>query len=125
MGGPQRLTIDELGVFRPAKRSARHGVAPMGYLLSGKKVNPGESPARSPHVSSSTGFNSRSAGVRHIAVLSLKGGVGKTTTTSGLGATLASVHGDRVIAVDANPDLGTLAVRGRRENTSTVRDPWR
>src|SRR5205823_7418151 len=31
-----------------------------------------------------------------VAVLSLKGGVGKTTTTMGLGATLASLRGDRV-----------------------------
>lgn len=49
-----------------------------------------------------------------LAVLSLKGGVGKTTTTVGLGATLSSLRGDRVIALDANPDLGTLANRVRR-----------
>ena len=56
-----------------------------------------------------------------IAVLSLKGGVGKTTTTVGLGATFASVRGDRVIAVDANPDLGTLVHRAPRQTRSTVR----
>lgn len=120
--GPQRLTIDELGVFRPAKRPARRGWRRWVYLLSGKKVNPGESPAEIATRQLVERVQQPTRGVRHIAVLSLKGGVGKTTTTGGLGATFASVRGDRVIAVDANPDLGTLAMRGRRENTSTVRD---
>jgi MinD-like ATPase involved in chromosome partitioning or flagellar assembly len=57
-----------------------------------------------------------------IAVLSLKGGVGKTTTTVGLGATLASLRGDRIIAVDANPDRGTLSDKLRLETAATVRD---
>jgi MinD-like ATPase involved in chromosome partitioning or flagellar assembly len=57
-----------------------------------------------------------------IAVLSQKGGVGKTTTTVGLGATLAAIRGDRVVAMDAHPDFGTLAQRGPDETDSTVRD---
>lgn len=58
-----------------------------------------------------------------IAVLSIKGGVGKTTTTLGLGSALAMVRHDRVIAVDANPDRGTLAERVPDTSTqSTVRD---
>ncbi|MGA4690130.1 MULTISPECIES: MinD/ParA family ATP-binding protein [Rhodococcus] len=57
-----------------------------------------------------------------IAVLSLKGGVGKTTTTVGLGSTFASLRGDCVIAVDANPDFGTLGQRIPQQTTSTVRD---
>jgi MinD-like ATPase involved in chromosome partitioning or flagellar assembly len=63
------------------------------------------------------------AGGHHrVAVLSLKGGVGKTTVTVGLGATLASLRGDRVIAVDANPDRGTLSDKVRPETTATIRD---
>ncbi|MEK8172751.1 AAA family ATPase [Streptomyces sp. M19] len=50
-----------------------------------------------------------------IAVISLKGGVGKTTTTTALGATLATERQDKVIAIDANPDAGTLGRRVRRE----------
>ncbi len=61
-------------------------------------------------------------GISSIAVLSLKGGVGKTTTTVCLGSTIATMRGDRVIAVDANPDLGTLAQRGPDQTRSTVRD---
>ena len=63
-----------------------------------------------------------SGGHHRVAVLSLKGGVGKTTTTVGLGATLASLRGDRVIAVDANPDRGTLSDKLRLETSATVRD---
>ena len=61
-------------------------------------------------------------GHQRVAVLSLKGGVGKTTTAVGLGATLASLRGDRVIAVDANPDRGTLSDKLRLETAATVRD---
>jgi MinD-like ATPase involved in chromosome partitioning or flagellar assembly len=62
------------------------------------------------------------AGHHRVAVLSLKGGVGKTTTAVGLGATLASLRGDRIIAVDANPDRGTLCDKLRLETAATVRD---
>jgi CobQ/CobB/MinD/ParA nucleotide binding domain len=61
-------------------------------------------------------------GHHRVAVLSLKGGVGKTTTVMGLGSTLASLRGDRVIAVDANPDRGTLSDKLRLETAATVRD---
>jgi len=46
-----------------------------------------------------------------IAVVSPKGGVGKTTTSSLLGSLLAFLRRDRVIAVETNPDWGSL---GRR-----------
>ena len=46
-----------------------------------------------------------------VAVVSPKGGVGKTLITAILGALLAHLRRDRVIAVDANPDFGSL---GRR-----------
>jgi len=44
-----------------------------------------------------------------VAVVSPKGGVGKTTSTFVLGSTLASYLQLRVVAIDANPDFGTLA----------------
>ncbi len=63
------------------------------------------------------------AGGHHrVAVMSLKGGVGKTTTAVGLGATLATMRGDRVIAVDGNPDRGTLSDKVRLETSATIRD---
>jgi MinD-like ATPase involved in chromosome partitioning or flagellar assembly len=61
-------------------------------------------------------------GHQRVAVLSLKGGVGKTTATVGLGSTLASLRGDRVIAVDGNPDRGTLSDKVHLETAATIRD---
>ncbi|MGE0346617.1 MAG: AAA family ATPase [Gemmatimonadales bacterium] len=46
-----------------------------------------------------------------VTVASSKGGVGKTTTSALLGLTLAEHRGDRVVALDANPDAGNLAQR--------------
>ena len=61
-------------------------------------------------------------GARFVPVLSRKGGVGKTTVTTLLGMALADARDDRVIAVDANPDRGTLAERIARTSGKTIRD---
>lgn len=61
-------------------------------------------------------------GYRVIATISRKGGVGKTTTTLHLGHMFATHRGDRVVAVDGNPDAGSLGYRVRRETTATVTD---
>jgi len=61
-------------------------------------------------------------GSRRIVVISRKGGVGKTTTTLMLGHTFASFRGDRVVALDGNPDAGSLGYRVRRETSATVTD---
>lgn len=54
-------------------------------------------------------------GSRNTAVLSLKGGIGKTSTTVGVGMTLAQHRGDIPCAIDANPDSGDLAERALGE----------
>ncbi|RUR00832.1 MinD/ParA family ATP-binding protein [Labedella endophytica] len=61
-------------------------------------------------------------GARFVPVLTRKGGVGKTTVTTLMGMALADARDDRVIAVDANPDRGTLAERLTRRSEHTVRD---
>ena len=43
-----------------------------------------------------------------IAIVSPKGGVGKTTLTVLLGSLLARARRDRIVAVDTNPDFGSL-----------------
>jgi len=66
----------------------------------------------------STTFN---GDTRYVPILTRKGGVGKTTTTTLLGMALAQHREDRVIAIDANPDRGTLAERIPRETKNTIR----
>lgn len=61
-------------------------------------------------------------GTRFVPVLTRKGGVGKTTIASLLGMALSDVREDRVIAIDANPDRGTLAERVSTTTEHTVRD---
>jgi putative peptide zinc metalloprotease protein len=59
-------------------------------------------------------------GCRKIVFISRKGGVGKTSTCLLAGHTFASHRGDRVVALDGNPDAGTLGHRVRRETAATV-----
>lgn len=61
-------------------------------------------------------------GARFVPVISRKGGVGATTVTTLLGMALADVRDDRVLAVDAHPDRGTLAERVTEPSTASVRD---
>jgi MinD-like ATPase involved in chromosome partitioning or flagellar assembly len=61
-------------------------------------------------------------GARFVPVISRKGGVGATTVTTLLGMALAEVRDDRVLAVDAHPDRGTLAERVTEPSTASVRD---
>ena len=62
------------------------------------------------------------ADCRRIAVISRKGGVGKTTTTLMLGHALAEHRGDRVVALDGNPDAGSLGYRVPRETAASITD---
>jgi len=93
------------------------------YRATGGLIKVGESAANLRRRDLVNRVRTPVAGGHHkVAVMSLKGGVGKTTTAVGLGATLAALRGDRVIALDANPDRGTLSDKVRLETSATVRD---
>jgi MinD-like ATPase involved in chromosome partitioning or flagellar assembly len=62
------------------------------------------------------------AGCRRIIVASIKGGVGKTTTVAVVGSLLAGLRRDRVVALDASSDWGTLAARLSVVPRQSVRD---
>lgn len=70
-------------------------------------------------------LNTPIVGTRRVVVMSRKGGVGKTTITLALGSILATMRGDRVVAVDANPDAGNLAHRVAPLNSRTITDVLR
>ena len=93
------------------------------YTLSGRRINLGDSKrARDRKQLDRRIAAPLTGGARFVPVLSRKGGVGKTTVTTLLGMALADARDDRVIAVDANPDRGTLADRVGRASGQTVRD---
>ncbi|OQO90971.1 chromosome partitioning protein ParA [Saccharomonospora piscinae] len=113
--------LDSGNYVRTPKREPKSGWRKAVYLATGKLVNPGESPADRQRRDLVQRVNQPLRGCYRIAMLSLKGGVGKTTTTTTLGSTFASLRGDRVIAVDANPDAGTLSQKIPIETAATVR----
>ena len=90
--------------------------------MSGGRVRPAPGAAERARTRLAARIATPVAGCQRIAVVSLKGGVGKTTTTACLGAIFAEHRGDRVVAVDANPDPGTLGYRIRRDTTRTAKD---
>jgi len=93
------------------------------YTLSGRRINIGDSRrARERKALDARIAAPLDGRARFVAVLSRKGGVGKTTVTTLLGMALADAREDRVIAVDANPDRGTLADRIGGAAGRTVRD---
>jgi MinD-like ATPase involved in chromosome partitioning or flagellar assembly len=118
-GGAGDLSTAHL--VKQIKRRPQSGWRKAVYVGSGKLINPGESPADTQRRELISRVNQPLRGCYKIAMLSLKGGVGKTTTTTTLGSTFASLRGDRVVAVDANPDRGTLSQKIPIETTATVR----
>lgn len=119
---PAGPALDQVAILRKARRAPVRGWRRAVHAVTAGLVNPGESPAEIEYQQLLERLRRPIRGDYRIAVLSLKGGVGKTTTTIGLGSTFASLRGDRVIAVDANPDLGTLAQRIPQQTACTVRD---
>jgi MinD-like ATPase involved in chromosome partitioning or flagellar assembly len=108
-------------LLRQSARPPRSGWRLAVYKMSGRLINPGESPSDIRRRELTARLNKPLLGCYKIAMLSLKGGVGKTTVTATLGATFASLRGDRVVAVDANPDRGTLSQKIPLETSATVR----
>jgi MinD-like ATPase involved in chromosome partitioning or flagellar assembly len=86
------------------------------------RIDPGPSAAQVAAQDRLARVRSHLAGTHRVAVTSLKGGVGKTTVTACLGLALAEHRGDRILALDANPDAGTLADRLTGHADRTVRD---
>lgn len=118
------LTADRLLDPHQVVRPEPEGVwQQLVYSISGRRINLGDSKrARARKELDRRIAAPLAGGARFVPVLSRKGGVGKTTITTLLGMALADARDDRVIAVDANPDRGTLAERIARESGKTVRD---
>ncbi len=112
--------IDNSSRNRPAPEA---GFRRFFYFLSLKTINLGDSlkvrERKALDLRIGAAFD---GGAKFVPVLTRKGGVGKTTVSTLLGMALAMVREDRVIAIDANPDRGTLAERISKSTRFTVRD---
>lgn len=122
-------SADQLTSDRLIEPSAQARTEPEGafrsfiYRATRGLINPGDSAKVRARKELSARISAPlHGGARFVPVLSRKGGVGKTTVTTLLGMALADARDDRVVAVDANPDRGTLAERVAGRTGRTVRD---
>lgn len=123
---PPTLTSADFTVermMRPKPRAPQRGWQRTLYRLSGGRINPRPSASEQHELERLERIGTPlPKGCWRIAVVAIKGGVGKSTSAVMLGHVLASMRGDRVVAIDANPDAGTLGYRVRRQTTKTVKD---
>ena len=107
-------------MLRPAPNVPSGGWRRAVFTLSGGHIAMGPSPEELRQRELVARVKTPVTGCRKIAFISRKGGVGKTSTCLLVGHTFAIHRGDRVIAVDGNPDAGTLGHRVRRETTANL-----
>ena len=117
---PTEAAFTEERMLRDRKAAPRSGWRRSVYAATGGAVNLGPSSRELDEFDLIARVKAPITGSRRVAVISRKGGVGKTSTVLGLGHTFAAHRGDRVVALDGNPDAGSLAYRVRRETAATV-----
>ena len=114
--------LTERFLLRAQPHTPRGGWRRGVFAVTGGNLNPGPSRRERREDDLLARVRTRIDGTRRIVVLSRKGGAGKTTTTLMLGHTFATHRGDRVVALDANPDAGSLAMRLPRESQYSATD---
>jgi putative peptide zinc metalloprotease protein len=107
-------------MLRPTTEAPARGWRRSLYVLSGGLIRVGPSSAELRRRELVAAIKTPITGCRKVAFISRKGGVGKTTTCLLAGHTFAAFRGDRIVAVDGNPDAGTLGHRVRRETTANL-----
>lgn len=105
-----------LGSFvRPQKPRPKGGWRGAVFSMTSGGVNLGPGAKQRNEDELAQRISRQLQGSFNTAVLSLKGGIGKTSTTVGVGLTLAEFRGDPPCAIDANPDSGDLVERALGE----------
>lgn len=105
---------------KPNKPVPQRGWRRWVYAVT--RINFGLSPDEKYELDLRTRIGRKPRGSYQIAILGLKGGAGKTTTTVTLGTTLTHVRGDRILVLDADPGAGNLAERSGRSSPSSIAD---
>ena len=116
-GAPEADRHIQVGeVVRERREPPEMGWRKVVYVSTGKLVNFGAGPAERQMRDWKARITANIPGNYQIAVVSVKGGVGKTRLTAGVGSVFAEFRGQPVIAIDANPTYGGL---GRLIDPST------
>jgi MinD-like ATPase involved in chromosome partitioning or flagellar assembly len=114
------LTADSMVRRRVDRPSA--GWRGAVFTASRGLVNPGIGPEEQARREQVRRIRRPLGSAHQIGVTSINGGVGKTTVAACVGLVLAEHRGDRVVALDASPNAGTLADRLTGDTSMTVRD---
>jgi MinD-like ATPase involved in chromosome partitioning or flagellar assembly len=112
--------LSHVGVKSAVKMPSQRGWRHVVYLLT--RINLGLSPDEIVELDLIARVRRTARDSYQIGVLGLKGGAGKTTVTVALGSTLSKVRGDRILAIDADPDGGNLAERSGRQSAASISD---
>ena len=100
----------------PPQRGWRH------WLYASTRINLGQSPDEIYELELHHRIRRNARDSYQIGVVGLKGGAGKTAVTVTLGSVMAKVRGDRILAIDADPDAGNLGDRVGRQSAATIAD---
>ncbi|MCV7278812.1 AAA family ATPase [Mycolicibacterium flavescens] len=112
--------LSHVGVKSAVKMPSQRGWRHLLYMLT--RINLGLSPDELYEMELHTRIRRNARDSYQIGIFGLKGGVGKTAVTVALGSALSKVRGDRILAVDADPDGGNLADRAGRQSAATISD---
>jgi MinD-like ATPase involved in chromosome partitioning or flagellar assembly len=114
----------QIGV-KPAKKSSAGVISRRGWrrwLHKLTRINVGLSRDEKYELDLNNRIRRNPRGSYQIAILGLKGGVGKTTVTVALGSAFAQVRRDRILAFDADASCGNLGDRAGRQSAATIAD---
>ena len=117
---PSRLRADDASLVRSRKVPPAMGWRHAVWVGSAHAINLGAGAYEQALLDDQALIASNIPGNYHIAVLSVRGGVGKTATTAGVGTAFAKYRTDQVIAIDANPTYGKLARRVDPKVTASI-----
>jgi len=117
---PAHFRPDELTKSRtlPPEMGWRKAV----YVGTGHLINLGAGPAERTLRDRIALIGSNIPGNYSIAFVSIKGGVGKTRTTAGVGTVYATYRTEPVLALDANPTYGSLGRVIDPSATASIRE---
>ncbi|MEC5179288.1 MinD/ParA family ATP-binding protein [Arthrobacter sp. CG_A4] len=124
LASPAPDFISSPGLFvREQKPRPVGGLRGALFTMTGGGLNLGPSTRQREEDELARRISRQLQGSYNTAVLSLKGGIGKTSTTVGVGLTLAEFRGDPPCAIDANPDSGDLVERALGEGIYQQQSP--
>jgi MinD-like ATPase involved in chromosome partitioning or flagellar assembly len=107
--GPEaRQHIQLSEVTKQRREPAEMGWRKVVYLSTGRLLNLGAGPAELRLRAWKARIVANIPGNYQITAISVKGGVGKTRVTAGVGSVFAELRKQPVIAIDANPTYGGL-----------------